>query len=69
MIELQLMATATQSAEAEFQVKPATHSQASVPTMTPFELITWEQSRTHTADPHKKPGIAEAGVVSVVGAV
>jgi hypothetical protein len=56
MIELQLMATATQSAEAEFQVKPATHSQASVPTMTPFELITWEQSRTHTADPHKKPG-------------
>jgi hypothetical protein len=57
MIELQLMATATQSAEAEFQVKPATHSQASVPTMTPFELITWEQSRTHTADPHKKPGL------------
>jgi hypothetical protein len=25
--------------------------------MTPFEFIIWEQSRTHTADPHKKPGL------------
>jgi hypothetical protein len=62
VIPEQLIAMATQRTDAEFQVKPATHSQAYVPTITPLELRICEQSRAHMADPHIKPGLQKQAV-------